>query len=68
MCTQARSFDAIAQVGKILSDIPKNELRSTRENEVVADYISHSPSRRPWWLCAEVVLTQSDIATFILFY
>ena len=53
---QARNFDAIARV------------RTARESEVVADFISSSPSRRPWWLCAEVVLIQSDIATFILFY
>ena len=52
---------------KVLADRPKNELRTARESEVVAD-ISSSPSRRPWWLCAEVVFRQSDIATFILFY
>ena len=53
---------------KVHADRPKNELRTARESEVVADFISSSPSRRPWWLCAEVVLFQSDIATFILFY
>ena len=51
-----------------LADRPKNDLRTARESEVVADYISSSTSRRPWWLCAKVVLIQSEIATFDLFY
>ena len=30
-----------------LADRSKNELRTARESEVVADFISSSPSRRP---------------------
>ena len=32
---------------KLLADRPKIELRTARESEVVADFTSPSPSRRP---------------------
>ena len=32
---------------KLLADRPNNELCTARESEVVADFISSSPSRRP---------------------
>ena len=49
---------------KVLADRPKNELRTAKESEVIADFISSSPSRRPWWLCAEVVLISKRYCNF----